>query len=1512
MIEFDEKSAQFRLTEEATAFFSTIRESFAVLTVAGMYRTGKSYLLNRLVLNKQTGFKVGPSTNACTKGLWLWPKLLLGTNANGEKVPIVVIDTEGIGSTKVDNNYDNKVFSLAVLLSSGFIYNSLNSIDETAISNLSFIANITNSIQIKTSNNERSVAASFSKHLPKFYWILRDFSLELLDQNERKISPRDYLENCLEEQPGYTEPVLKRNTIRKILKDFFPERDCFTLVRPVNEEVKLRSMESLTEDDLRKEFIDQIDYMRKKIFNNLKEKSVEGRKLTGEMYIDLIENYISCINSGSVPNVDQAWSNVCKMEEERIISSTKNLIDQFKTTVTFPISKSELKSHLEKLDINSNLLIKNSSIAGSSSSLLKSIEEILLKAKEEAKEENTRTAETLMNEEIETALSVFLSNSTVTADNLNNLKVKLTNLSFGLACDNKICYERLLSFFASMVDKEKEAVEMVKDQHYQKIIDELRTSICELNKELNTRNEEYLKERTELLKTQNTLNLDLTMINASNETIKEDLENHKEQVARLNEELMRKTKEMVLEINSMRIEKESWESKFEKLSNDTSKEWNKKLTEMKQKIETETEIKETNKKQIEDLEEKIETLENNLETLTETITCLKSEISQKDLKIEELRRNNSESIETLENHYNKIIEDNRIFANKEKEKMKTKEEKLKETVKKMEETCDILRNEKVELASLIEGQKESIQHLNTTLAEKETLMNKIKEKDQEILNLFSEKHDNKELEVEIMKLKNKHHEEKLLMEEKLKEIENSFDGEKNEKNRLIEELKSEKLIMDEHLNRTIENLREQILEMSEEIQTKDLKVAEMSASIETLKKNIIEKESNLRLECAKELMAEKEVLNTNTQRLKEGFENKKKEMTDYFKTEIEKLRANYEESLNEKKNEYEAKLENINFEHEQNIYETNEYINELTDELNEKIKMLGEKEIELKNLKDTLAEKEVMIENVINRYETKLNNISSTFKEATDQLTESINSELRIVRTKNEQLSESLAKETNQRENLQELLKKRESKIEDLRGSIAQAEEEKIILKEKHKTQLDSKDLLLKHKAEEFTNLRMEALKNETILSQNLEHKVTELKELKELLKEETSKAAEELERLKESLTTDFESKLKQTQIEKAHLATRYDAKKKEFKKNETEARSKISALEQEKINLNNKIESLEEKNKDMLNNHKIKIQSLEKELSHFSSLNKSFTSKVSVNDSKVTISDLKGQLKSLNDIFHVKEKNLLEKIVRLETENSELLSKQSNLIQNLKDTELTKREELQRNYEHRLKEQVEAHESLISEMKLRYEAAIEELRVKIVELKVASHNDTSIRTTVEREALVRIKTLEESVSIKERRILVLESELKANFNVINDEELRRKLEDDSKQWMDAIKVYENKLQEAQGEVQKLRDERDTKSYVWEVERKNLENKIDKMYEEKKQLLVDNDILKKERSSHLRNNSRSKKQSMDSNPNYTSYTPSNKENIPLNTINYDVTGLSCFKARRNLASEFAGSKTEEE
>lgn len=64
----------FELNEEGRQYLEEIKGPIGIVAVAGMYRTGKSYLLNRMLLDRSDGFGVGPTINPCTKGVWMWGK----------------------------------------------------------------------------------------------------------------------------------------------------------------------------------------------------------------------------------------------------------------------------------------------------------------------------------------------------------------------------------------------------------------------------------------------------------------------------------------------------------------------------------------------------------------------------------------------------------------------------------------------------------------------------------------------------------------------------------------------------------------------------------------------------------------------------------------------------------------------------------------------------------------------------------------------------------------------------------------------------------------------------------------------------------------------------------------------------------------------------------------------------------------------------------------------------------------------------------------------------------------------------------------------------------------------------------------------------------------------------------------------------------------------------------------------------------------------------------------------
>ena len=102
---------------------------------------------------------------------------------------IIVIDTEGFGGMDENANHDSRIFLFSLLLSSYFIYNSVGSIDENALTTLNLIINLAKEIQTKSNSKNGEDIASF----PAFLWVVRDFTLMLQDKNGNKINPKEYL-----------------------------------------------------------------------------------------------------------------------------------------------------------------------------------------------------------------------------------------------------------------------------------------------------------------------------------------------------------------------------------------------------------------------------------------------------------------------------------------------------------------------------------------------------------------------------------------------------------------------------------------------------------------------------------------------------------------------------------------------------------------------------------------------------------------------------------------------------------------------------------------------------------------------------------------------------------------------------------------------------------------------------------------------------------------------------------------------------------------------------------------------------------------------------------------------------------------------------------------------------------------------------------------------------------------------------------------------------------------------
>jgi hypothetical protein len=380
LIDLGEPGAQgepsrMRLTDEARALLQDCGSArpIAVVCVVGRSRTGKSFLLNRGLLGSSAGraFQVSASTRACTKGLWLagppvpaaqfWANLGMGPPPPGhaEDYDVLVVDTEGINALDRDQSYDMRIFTLALLLSSVFVYNSLGAIDENAIATLSAVADVAETLKrqnagrasgirrpLHASQGHSAAGSSSSLELPGLLWVVRDFALDIEEEGETQVAgdpagdapeggasrsgpplqDDDYLEQAL--RADQLDPRSSKAALRHVLTQAFPRRCCQTMVRPADREDDMKRLQDLPDDALRPQFVGQLRSLRAKLRGLCVPKRVAGRQVDASLLADLVAAYVEAINSDRVPAVVDTWTQVARARCAKAVDQAVEYVER--------------------------------------------------------------------------------------------------------------------------------------------------------------------------------------------------------------------------------------------------------------------------------------------------------------------------------------------------------------------------------------------------------------------------------------------------------------------------------------------------------------------------------------------------------------------------------------------------------------------------------------------------------------------------------------------------------------------------------------------------------------------------------------------------------------------------------------------------------------------------------------------------------------------------------------------------------------------------------------------------------------------------------------------------------------------------------------------------------------------------------------------------------------------------------------------------------------------------------
>lgn len=108
----------FELDDHAMAILSSIKTPVTVMSIIGTQRGGKSTLMNLLHNRTTAGFSVGHYMDPQTTGIWM----RMRPHPRNKDVMVLLVDTEGLDSPHVKQDYNWILSALVLLVSNTFVY----------------------------------------------------------------------------------------------------------------------------------------------------------------------------------------------------------------------------------------------------------------------------------------------------------------------------------------------------------------------------------------------------------------------------------------------------------------------------------------------------------------------------------------------------------------------------------------------------------------------------------------------------------------------------------------------------------------------------------------------------------------------------------------------------------------------------------------------------------------------------------------------------------------------------------------------------------------------------------------------------------------------------------------------------------------------------------------------------------------------------------------------------------------------------------------------------------------------------------------------------------------------------------------------------------------------------------------------------------------------------------------------------------------------------------------------
>ena len=220
---------------------------------------------------KTTAFSITAGTTRNTRGILFWSEPFVITKENGEKVCVLVMDTQGLWDDQTQDEFNCSIFGLSCLLSSYTIYNQKGNMNTEQLRKFSVLSQFS-----------KDVSKESGKPFQHLDLLMRDYEGYDLDEDKDVSTGVEYSERRLDRmRKGKIE-----GDIVKQIEDCFNEFGLFCLPHPGLKVAGSKYDGSIvTAEPL---FMRLLSYYLNRIVGEIRYREIGGVRINGN-------NFVQCV-----------------------------------------------------------------------------------------------------------------------------------------------------------------------------------------------------------------------------------------------------------------------------------------------------------------------------------------------------------------------------------------------------------------------------------------------------------------------------------------------------------------------------------------------------------------------------------------------------------------------------------------------------------------------------------------------------------------------------------------------------------------------------------------------------------------------------------------------------------------------------------------------------------------------------------------------------------------------------------------------------------------------------------------------------------------------------------------------------------------------------------------------------------------------------------------------------------------------------------------------------------------